>query len=148
MVFGAAGEDIGEELGGEGREQDAIAVVPGGPEEPVHRSAPDRGEVVGRRRTEPDGELLDVVFEEPRQQLTGVAQELVDARCGWLGVKAALLHRGPEHVATVATRNDIAAGEAQDVLQEPRAFGIAQTHDLSLEWPHRHTRVGEQALDI
>jgi thiamine-phosphate pyrophosphorylase len=142
------GEHSGEELGGERREQDAVAVVPGGPGQPVERAAADRGSVVGRGGAKADAELLDLELADAGQELASVAQQLVDtAGARQRIVEAALLDGRAEQIAPVAARDEIAALEAQHATQQTGAGGVAQAQDLALDGPHGHARGGGETGD-
>ena len=78
-----AGERARDEVGGDRREQDAVAVVPGRPDA-ARRARPGRSRAgcrasPGRR---PGEQLLDLELEHAGHELGAVAQQLVDAAGG------------------------------------------------------------------
>src|SRR4051794_29878961 len=91
----------------DGREEDAVAEVPGGPDEPLERAVADRRDVVRRGRAQAGDQRLDVELEDAGDDLRDVAQQLVDAAGGGRGVPAALLHRRAEDVAAVSARDAV-----------------------------------------
>ena len=120
---------------------------PGRPHEPVERAAADRRQVVGRRRTQPRLQLLDLQLEHAGHDLAHVAEQLVDAAGGRRGVPAALLHRRAEDVAAVAARDEVrllAADHPRDEAGLPAR--VAQPEHLALDRADRHARrVGQPA---
>ena len=138
-------EPVGDEVGGDRREQDPVAVMAGRPVQAgeLLRRAEHR-RVVGRRRAQPRGHLLDDQLVHAGHDLARVAQQLVEAAGGDRRVEAALLHRRAEHVAPVAARDEVAALEAHDALEQAGTGGIAQAQDLALDRAQRDAR---QALD-
>ena len=118
-----AGQRGGDEVGGERREQDAVAVVAGRPQR-ARRARPGRSPAgcrasPGRR---PATQLLDLELEHAGHDLAHVAQQLVDAAGGRRGVEAALLHRRAEDVAAVRARDEVgvAAADVRSTRPGPR----------------------------
>ena len=121
--------------------------MPGRPEQVLHdRALAQRRRVVGRARTEAGDQLLDLQLEHAGDELGGVAQQLVHGAGGHRSVEPALLARRAEDVAAVAARDEVAALEADDAVEEAGAGGIAKPDRLALHRPHRHARrVGDAA---
>ena len=89
-----------DQVGGERREQDAVAEVAGRPAAGRRRCpGPMAGRLSGVAGSQAGAQLLDVELEHAGDDLAHVAQQLVDAAGRGRGVVAALLHRGAEHVA-------------------------------------------------
>ncbi len=80
----------------------------------------------------------------PGHELAGVAQQLVEAAGGDGLVEAALLHRRAQDVAAVPARDEVAALEADDPVEQAGAVRVAQAQDLALDRPQRDPR---QAAD-
>ena len=62
-----------------GGEQDAVAVVAGGPDRPATRPGPSDGALSGRAGAQAGDGLLDLQLEHAGDELGGLAQEVVHA---------------------------------------------------------------------
>src|SRR5204863_6146490 len=79
LVRAPAAEQPGDELRSQRRLQDPVAVVARRPDEPPQRPGAEHGKVVGRSRSEPNAELLDLELAHAGDELEGITQQLIRA---------------------------------------------------------------------
>ena len=88
---GVLGEQRGDRLGGDRRQQDAVPVVARGEHEAIQRARTDQRSVVRRPRSQAGERLDQLQLRHVGQGAVGLAKQLVDAPRGDLDVEAALL---------------------------------------------------------
>ena len=134
----APSEQPERQLGRERREQDAVAVVAGRPDQALERAAADQR---ARCRACPGAGPTE--SSSSSSSLTPGTSSCASRSSSYTPpavggeLEAALLDGGAEHVAAVAARHQVAALEAHRARQQPGAGRVAQAHDLALDRPHR-----------
>ncbi len=107
---------LGDRLGRQRRQQDAVAVVAGGEDQAVERAGADQRQVVRGAGAQAGHRLDQLHLGDVGQQAVGLAQQLVDAAGGDRGVEAPLLDRGADDQAAVGARHQVDALGGDDPL--------------------------------
>ena len=110
----------GDRVGRDRRQQDAVAVMAGGVDEPLRRSGPEDRRVVAAARAMPDPHLVDRQFLDRRDRAPGRFQQRQQAAGGERRVERLLLDGGAEDQAAVEARHHVDAGRPDHVADERR----------------------------
>jgi hypothetical protein len=150
----AAAEDVDHGGRGEGREEDAVAVVARRDDDVVEPAPTDARRVVRRAGAQSGRRLQQLELVDPGHDGARVAEQLVHGARLHRGVDPALFDRRAHDEGAVAPGDQVhrvPAHQAADGAAEQRAGAArrrAEAQDVSLHWSNLRPRVGVESRDV
>src|SRR5262245_34802 len=146
-VHHAVEREARDRVGSDGRQQNAIAVMPGGVDEAIERSGAEDRRVVTAAGAVPDPHLIDRQLLDSGDRAPGRFEQAQNGAGGERGVIAFFFDRRSHQQAAVPARYEIGAWRPKHVAQERRGWIHTERQHLPFDRPHRGPQCRFQAFD-
>ncbi len=144
-----SGQYIGADHRGADRgQQNAVAMMAGGDDQPVDAARSQHRRIVARARPEPDPHLGDRQFLDRRDRAPGALDQREHPARGEALIEPALFDRGADDQPAVTARHQIAARQPHHMAQQRRRRVHLQGQHLPLDRAHRRQIGRRNAADL